>query len=105
MSNMIDLIVKGLIIFAAVISVAYAFARIVQATNSFTTGILSISILIDFYLIILWLLGIDRPVATITFQRIGTHVTITALTLFIPIKLLFTIYIFMKSRQLQEILE
>jgi len=100
---MIDLglITKGLVIFAAIISVGYVFARITQATNSFTKGILAVSILIDFYLIILWILGIDRPLFTLTFQRVGTSITITALTIFIPLKLLFTIYLFIKSRQLQ----
>ncbi|RLG75697.1 MAG: hypothetical protein DRO12_05165 [Thermoprotei archaeon] len=98
---MIDLIVKGLVIFAAVISVAYVFARITQSTGSFTKGILAVSLLIDFYLIILWILGIDRPLFQVKFTRIGASLTITALTIFIPLKLLFTIYLFIKSRQLQ----
>jgi len=100
----IGLAVKALVIFAAVISTAYAFAKVVQATSSFTKGILAVSLLIDFYLVIMWLLGIDRPLFQLRFARIGASVTITALTLFIPLKLLFTAYLFVKSRQLQQAL-
>ena len=100
----VGMVIRALVIFAAVISTAYASAKTIQATNSFTKGILIASVLIDFYLVLLWILGIDRPLFTVTFQRIGTSVTITALTLFIPLKLLFTLYIFTKSKQLQQAL-
>ena len=99
----VDLIVKAVVIFAAIVSVAYVFAKTVQAAG-FTKAILATSVVIDFYLIIMWLLGIDRPLFTLSFARIGVSLTITALTLFIPLKLLFTIYLFIKSRQLQAAL-
>ena len=93
-------LINAAVIIAAVFSVGYVFAKVTQATSSFAKGILATSLTIDFYLIIMWLLGIDRPMWVLC-TRVGC-VTLTALTLFIPIKLLFTIYIFIKSRQLQE---
>lgn len=99
----LGLAVKAVIIFAAVISVAYVFAKITQSTGSFTKGILATSVVIDFYLAIMWLLDIDRPLFTLYFARTNTSITITALSIFIPLKLLFTIYLFIKSRQLQQV--
>ena len=93
-------LINAAVVIVAVLSVGYVFAKVTQATSSFTKGILAASLTIDFYLIIMWLLGIDRPMWVLC-TRVGC-VTLTALTLFMPFKLLFTLYIFIKSRQLQE---
>jgi len=60
--------------------------------------LLAVSVLIDFYLVILWLLGVDRPLVVLTLQRTGTQITITALSLFIPLKLVFTVWLWLRSR-------
>ena len=99
-----DLLVKGLVIACVAIAVAYTFAKVVEKTGSFTKGVLAVSLMIDFALLLLWILGIDRPLFRLYFARIGASITITALSVFIPLKLLFTIYLFLRSRQLQQVL-
>jgi len=97
-----NLIVNGLVAAAVAIAAAYVFVKTLQ--YGFTKALLAVSVLIDFYLIILWLLGIDRPLYTIYFARLNTSITITALTLFIPLKLVFTIYLFTRQRSLAQAL-
>ena len=99
----VDLIARGLVLAAAIISIAYVFAKTVEKAG-FTKAVLAVSVLIDFYLVILWILGIDRQLFTIYFSRLGTGITITALSIFIPVKLIFTVYMFIRLRQIQQAL-
>ncbi|BEP17066.1 hypothetical protein PYJP_04180 [Pyrofollis japonicus] len=90
-----------IVIAAAMVSVAYVFAKIFERAG-FTKALLAISVLIDFYLIILWILGVDRPLYLVC-TRIGCF-TVTALMLFLPIKLLFTIYLVLRQEMLKRVL-
>ena len=80
------------------VSAAYAFVKVLEVTKSFGRALLAVSALVDFYLVILWLLGVDRVLAVLTLQRTKTQVAITALSLFIPLKLVFTVWLWLRSR-------
>ena len=83
------------------VSTAYAFVKVLDITKSFARALLAVSALADLYLVILWILGVDRPLFTIVFQRTGAGVTVTALTLFVPVKLAFTLWLWLRSRNAQ----
>jgi len=97
-------VVNGLVVIAAIISTALVFVKTLQHTGSMTKAVIAASIVIDFILIVMYVLGIDRPLFAISLQRLGITITITALTIFIPFKLYFTIYLLAKQRSLQQIL-
>jgi len=99
----VELLVKGLVVVAMAVSSAYAFVKVLDASKSFARALLAVSALVDFYLILLWLLGIDRPLFTIFLQRIGASVAVTALSLFIPMKVAFTLWLWLKTRERREL--
>ena len=72
--------------------------KTLDITKSFARALLAVSVLVDFYLIILWLLGVDRVLAVLELRRINTQITITALSLFIPLKLVFTLWLWLRAR-------
>ena len=94
----LELFVKGLVSVAVAASAAYAFVKTLDITKSFARALLAVSVLVDFYLIILWLLGVDRTIAVLELRRINVQVAITALTLFIPLKLVFTVWLWLRAR-------
>jgi len=91
-------LVKGLVAVSVAVSTTYAFVKVLDTTKSFAKAVLAVSALADLYLVILWILGVDRPLFTIMFQRTGTGVTVTALTLFVPVKIAFTLWLWLRSR-------
>jgi len=93
--------VNAAIIIFAMVSVAYVFAKVVEKAG-FVKGILAASVTIDFYLFLLWVEGIDRPVLELC-TKLGCA-TLTALELALPFKMLFTLYLITKQRQLRELL-
>lgn len=90
-----------IVIATAMLSVAYLFAKVFER-GGFVKALLASSILIDFYLLLMYLLGIDRPLYLVC-TRIGC-ITITALMLFIPLKLMFTLYLVVRQEALRRIL-
>ena len=96
-------IATSIVVAAAVISIAYVFVKTL-ASQGFVKALLATSVMVDFVLVILWLLGVDRPVFVVYFERTGTSITVTALTLALPFKLLFTLYLFYKQRELTSLL-
>ena len=96
-------IATSIVVAAAVISIAYVFVKTL-ASQGFVKALLATSVMVDFVLVILWLLGIDRPVFAIYFSRTNTSITVTALTLALPFKLLFTLYLFIKQREISKFL-
>ena len=96
-----EVFIRGLVVATAVVSTAYVFAKTLDVTKSFSKALLAVSALVDFYLIVMWILGIDRTIAILEFKRLGTSIQITALTLFIPLKLAFTIYLWTKTKGAQ----
>jgi len=72
--------------------------KTLDITKSFARALLAVSALVDFYLVILWLLGVDRVLAVLELRRINVQVAITALSLFIPLKLVFTVWLWLRSR-------
>ena len=73
--------------------------KVLDISKSFTKAVLAVSLAIDFYLIILWLLGIDRTIAILKLRRINIQIPVTALSLFIPMKTIFTIWLWLKTKE------
>ena len=97
-----DNMATSIVVAATILSVAYVFVR--SLSLGFVKALLATSMIVDFALIIFWLLGIDRPVLVLYFSRTRTSITITALTLALPFKLLFTLYLFIKQREISKFL-
>lgn len=95
-------IATAIVVAATILSITYVFVKTFD--RGFVKALLAASIMVDFALVIFWLLGIDRPVVTIYFKRTGTSITLTALTLALPFKFLFTIYLFIKQREIASII-
>ncbi|MCD6085186.1 MAG: hypothetical protein J7J20_06590 [Desulfurococcales archaeon] len=96
-----DLAVKALVLAAFILSLAYVFARVAQQ-HGMTKAMIAVMVLVDIYAIALCLLGIDRPLFVVT-TRLG-NAAVTALELFLLVKIPLTIYIIIKSKQLQQVL-
>jgi len=96
-----DLVVKGLVLAAFIVSIAYIFTRI-ALQHGMTKAFIAVMILVDIYAVILMILGIDRPIFIVT-TRLG-NATVTALELFLLVKIPLTVYIIIKSEQLQQVL-
>lgn len=95
-------IATAIVVAATILSITYVFVKTLD--RGFVKALLAASIMVDFALVIFWLLGIDRPVLTIYFKRTGTSLTLTALTLALPFKFLFTFYLFIKQREIASII-
>ena len=99
----IAMIVTGVVLLGMIVSCGYVFVKISERYG-LAKGLVSLMILVDIYAVILMILGIDRALFQIRFARLGTSITVTALTIFLLLKIPLTIYIVMKSRQLQQVL-
>ena len=93
-----ELIARSAVVVAIVVSTAYTFVRVLQLTNSFARAVLATSVLIDLDLLLLWLLGIDRPLFAIAFRRLKTTITVTALTLALPLKVFLTLWMLRRTQ-------
>lgn len=91
----------GVLVAVEALSVAYVFARVFDKAG-FTKALLATSVLIDFYLFLMWILGVDRPLWMMC-TRLGC-INITALSLFLPLKLVFTVYLAVNQAKLSKTL-
>lgn len=82
-------------------SAAYIFVKISEKYG-LTKGFISLMIVVDIYTVAFMLLGIDRPLFII-YTRLGS-ITVTALMLFLIIKIPFTIWTIARTAKLQKIL-
>ena len=90
-----------LVVLGFMLSTAYIFVKISERYG-LAKGFIALMLAADIYVVLLMLLGIDRPILVIK-TRIGS-ITITILTLFLLIKIPMTIYSILKIEQLRKIL-
>jgi len=90
-----------LAVIAFMVSAAYVFVKIAEKYGV-TKGFIALMLLVDVYAVALMILGIDRPLFII-YTRLGS-ITVTALMIFLIIKIPFTIWTIAKSAKLQQVL-
>ena len=94
-----DLAVVAAIV-AFVLAAAYVFTKITMQLG-LAKGFIAVMILADIYAVMFMLLGIDRPLFIVS-TRLGS-ITVTALELFLLVKIPLTVYSIIKMKALQQV--
>ena len=91
----------AIVLAAFIIGLSYIFVKVAERYG-LTKAFIALMMAADVFAAMLLVLGIDRPLFVIS-TRLGS-ITVTALTLFLLIKIPMTIYTIIKSEQLRKIL-
>ena len=89
---------ETILLVALILGIAYVLVK----SRSLARGLVGASILVDVFVFGLWLLGVDRPLATLC-TKFGCT-TITICQAFLAVKIPLTIYLVLKVKQLEKTL-